>query len=69
MNRIDKAVILAVAFFLALALLRAALNVAAELAAMVTFLGVIYFAIRLWRSGKLDFLRPEKVVAEPVERK
>ena len=69
MNRIDKAVVLVVAFFLALALLRAALNVAAELAAMVTFLGVIYLVIRLWKAGKLDFLRKAEPTPEPAERK
>ncbi len=69
MNRVDKAVILIVGFFLGMALLRAALNVAAELAALVTFLGVAYFTIRLWKSGKLDFLKSNKPVAETVERK
>lgn len=69
MNRIDKAVILIVAAFIGMALLKAALNVAAEMAVLVAFLGVIYLVIRLWKAGKLDFLRKTDPVPEPVERK
>jgi hypothetical protein len=68
MNRIDKAVVLVIAFFLVLALLKAALNVAAELAALVVFLGVVYFAIRLWRAGKFEFLKSTKPAVQPAEK-
>ena len=53
--------------FLGLALLRAALDIAAQLAVLVTFIGVVYAGIRLWKAGKLDFLKPSKT-AEPVGR-
>ncbi len=68
MNRIDKAVVLVMAFFLSLALLKAALNVAAELAALVVFLGIAYFAVRLWKGGKLDFLKSAKPAPQPAEK-
>ena len=67
MNRVDRLVAAVVLAFLGLALLRAALDIAAQLAVLVTFCGVVYAGVRLWKAGKLDFLKPSKT-AEHAER-
>lgn len=67
MNRIDRVVAIIVLAFLGLALFKAALDMAVQLAVLVTFCGVVYAGIRLWRAGKLDFMKSK--AAEPAERR
>ena len=67
MKRVDKYVILVVILFVALALLRTTLEVAAQLAPFIAGLGVIYMIARFWYAGKLEFLKAAimKMVAKP----
>jgi hypothetical protein len=74
MKRIDKIVIMIVALFVALALLKTTLEIAAGLAPFVAGIGAIYLIGRLWTGGKLEFVkvwasRMMKPAPEPAERK
>lgn len=74
MKRMDKAVFLVVLLFVALALLRTTLEVAAQGAPFVAGIGVIYLIVRLWAGGKLEFVKVwaskmMKPAPEAAERK
>lgn len=71
MNRIDKAVIVIVAFFVGLACLRAALDVVSSLMGVVVLLSVVYGGVRLGQAGLLPFLKFGKKgpAPDPAERK
>ena len=57
MKRVDKWVFLVVVGFIALALLKTTLELAAQLAPFVAGVGLIYMIARLWKAGKLEFVK------------
>lgn len=74
MKRVDKMVVMVVLLFLALALLRTTLELAAQIAPFVGAVGALYAIVRLWTTGKLDFVKAAFVKSttptpEPAERK
>lgn len=74
MKRMDKLVVMVVLLFLALALLRTTLELAAQFAPWIAAVGALYALARLWSTGKLDFVKTAFVknttpTPEPAERK
>lgn len=76
MKRIDKMVFLVVILFVAVAILKTTLDVAAQLAPFVAGIGVLYLLGRLYAAGKLDWVKASFIKMmkpapepEPAERK
>lgn len=65
MNSIDRLVIWMVLVVLGLSALRGVLEIATAAAVPVAIVGLLYAVARLWKSGKLSFLKPvEKKVSD-----